>query len=103
MLSEHSAWLHGVGRGCEIASAIFGIIGTGLMSRRFCPQLGRSVFYALTWPFLIVIGKGQRARDFFAARASINWNNPDSPADMTLGLNLLFWAFLLQLISLLWK
>jgi hypothetical protein len=103
MVAILGGWPRGIGHGCEYASAIFGILGTALMSRRYCPQLGRGILYALTWPLLLVIGKGRRAREFFAARASVRWDIPDSPADMTLGLNLLFWAFFLQLVSLFLK
>jgi len=89
-----------VARFLEFASAIFGILGTALMSRRFAPQIFRSMLYAASWPILLVLGQGRRARDFFIAKAKISWDVPDSPADMTLGLNLLFWAFFLQFISL---
>jgi hypothetical protein len=92
-----------VGHGCEYASAILGILGTMLMSRRFAPQVVRSLVYAASWPFLWIVGRGQHARDFFIARARINWDNADSPADMTLGLNLLVWAFFIQLVSLILK
>jgi hypothetical protein len=92
-----------MGLGCEYASAVLGILGTALMSRRFAPQVLRSLVYAASWPILWVFGHGQRARRFFIAKAKINWDNPDSPADMTLGLNLLFWAFFVQLLSLFLK
>lgn len=92
-----------VGRGCEYASAIFGILGTVLMARRCGRQISRSILYAATWPFFLVVGQGRHAQKFFVARAKLSWDRPESPADMTLGLNLLFWAFFLQLISLILK
>ena len=103
MPGDHTGWVVNVSRGCEYASAIFGILGTVLMSRRYGRQIGRSILYAATWPFLLLIGRGRQAREFFIARVRLNWDNPDSPADMTLGLNLLFWAFFLQFASLLLK
>jgi hypothetical protein len=100
--ADHLGWLI-LGRVCEYASAIFGILGTVLMARRCGRQIGRSILYALTWPVFLLVGKGGHARKFFIARANMNWNTAESPADMTLGLNLLFWAFFLQLISLILK
>lgn len=88
---------------CEIVSAVLGIAGTYLMSRRYAPNFLRSLLYAAFWPFLCLIGKGQRARKFFTARAEINKDNPESAGDMALGLNLLFLAFLLQLAALVIK
>lgn len=104
MTAVGSCWLPGsVSHFCEYGSAILGMLGAALMSRRYAPQILRSLIYALSWPILCILGQGQRARAFFIARAKINWDIPDSPADMSLGLNLLFWAFFLQLISLLMK
>lgn len=85
------------------AGALLGILGTCLMSRRYAPQLVRSMLYAVAWPLLCLLGKGQRARRFFEARARINWDVPESAADMALGLNLLFWAFFPQLVALLFE
>lgn len=94
------AWQLNAGTGLEFASAILGILGTCLMSRRYAPNLLRSMLYALAWPLLAVVGKGRLFRDFLAARASINWDVPDSAEDMALGLNLLFWAFFFQLLAI---
>jgi hypothetical protein len=103
MVADHSSCSAGIARFFEYASAIFGILGTALMSRRCAPQIFRSMLYAASWPVLFILGQGRRARDFFIARARISWDVPDSPADMTLGLNLLLWAFFLQFISLFLK
>ena len=84
----------------EFVSAVFGILGTCLMSRRYAPQLLRSMLYAAVWPFLVAVGQGKRWRSFLAAKASVNWDVPDSAEDMALGLNLLFWAFFLQLLAI---
>jgi len=99
----HAHFLAFVGRFCEFSSAIFGVLGTALMTRRCAPHILRSLVYAASSPILFVLGQGRRVRDFFVARAKINWDNPESPADMMLGMNLLFWAFFFQLISLLAK
>jgi len=101
--ADHVHWLKAAGGCCEYASAIFGILGTALMARRCSPQVVRGLLYAASWPVLLVLGQGRRARAFFVAKASINWDTADSPADMTLGLNLLFWAFFLQLLALFLK
>lgn len=85
---------------CELVSAVLGVAGTYKMSRRYAPVFWRSMGYAAGWPFLCLFGQGQRARDFFKARAEIHKDNPESAGDMALGLNLLFLAFLLQLAAL---
>ena len=100
---DHIHWAKAAESFCEYASAVFGILGTALMARRCSPQVVRGLVYAASWPILLVLGQGRRAREFFVAKAKINWDNADSPADMTLGLNLLFWAFFLQLVALLSK
>lgn len=82
----------------EVASAVFGLLGTWLMSRRYAKQFGRSVLFALIAPLLILLGQGTRVRDFFKDKATANQDLPESITDMVLGLNLLFWAFFLQLI-----
>ena len=94
-------WSPSIGFIVDFASAVLGILGTCLMSRRYAPQLLRSMLYAGAWPFLCLVGQARRARRFFEARATINWDVPESAADMALGLNLLFWAFFLQLVALL--
>lgn len=81
----------------NIASAIFGLLGTWLMARRYAQQFLREVAFALFSPLLFLIGRGNRARAFVKATASSNLDLPDSVTDMALGLILLFWAFFLQL------
>ncbi len=101
--ASSSAWLDVTGFVLNFASAVLGILGTCLMSRRYAPQILRGMLYAGSWPFLCLVGQGRRARRFFEVRARINWDVPESAADMALGLNLLFWAFFLQLVALLVK
>jgi hypothetical protein len=100
MLAMLVAWPPTLDFVLNFGSAVLGIIGTCLMSRRYAPQLLRSMLYAGAWPFLYLLGQGQRARKFFEVRARINWDLPESAVDMALGLNLLFWAFFLQLVAL---
>lgn len=81
------------------ASAIFGITGSWLMSRRYAKQFGRSVLFALIAPILYLLGRGDRVRSFIEAKVTGNKDIPDFPSEMALGLALLFLAFLLQLLS----
>ncbi len=85
----------------EAASAVFGMLGTWLMARRYADPLLRSLLYAVVWPVLIIAGKADRIRQFIQAKVNANRDVPDSIADMVIGLNLLFLAFLLQFIALL--
>lgn len=94
------SWFDWTIRVLSFTSAVLGILGTGLMARRYVPQIPRSMLYAAAWPLLCLLGQGQRSRAFFKARASVNWDLPESAADMALGLNLLIWAFFLQLVAL---
>jgi hypothetical protein len=101
--SAHNSWLAQVGHVCEYASAIFGIFGTALMSRRFVPKILLGVLFSATYPLMFLFRQGHRVRQYLVSRASLNEDLKDSPGDMTLGMILLFWAFFLQLISLLLK
>ena len=83
----------------EAASAVFGMLGTWLMARRYADPLWRSLLYAAVWPVLVVAGKADRIRQFIQAKVNANRDVPDSIADMVMGLNLLFLAFLLQFIA----
>ena len=85
----------------EVLSAVLGILGTCLMSQQYAPQLRRSVFYAAAWPFLALTGRAQRWHTFLGAKASVNWDVPQSAEKMAIGLNLLFWAFFCQLAAIL--
>jgi hypothetical protein len=84
----------------ELCGFIFGILGTWLMSRRYARELWRNLVYAFLFPFLILVGKGSRVRDFVKATVNANRDVEDSVTDMTIGLHLLLWAFFLQLIAL---
>jgi intracellular septation protein A len=84
----------------EIAAAIFGVLGTWLMSRRYADSFLQNTLLALTWPLLILFGQGNRIRRVIKARFDANRDIPESIVDMVLGLNLLFWAFFLQVAAL---
>ena len=103
ILPSHVSWLAEAGHICEYASAIFGICGTALMSRRFVPQIWRGLLFAATYPIMVLLFQGQRVRQYFISKAKLSETIQDSLADMTLGMNLLFWGFFLQLISLILK
>ena len=79
------------------ASAIFGLTGTWLMSRRYAEQFIRGVLFAIIVPFLYVVGRGNHVRKYLEAKTMGNKDIPDSAGEMALGLALLFLAFLLQL------
>ncbi len=81
----------------DTASAIFGLTGTWLMSRRYAEQFFRGVVFAFIVPVLYVFGRGDRVRQFVEAKVMGNKDIPDSAGEMALGLSLLFLAFLLQL------
>jgi hypothetical protein len=91
-IKEIKFWLN-------MASSIFGITGSWLMSRRYAQQFGRSILFACIAPFLYAFGRGDRVRRFIEAKVSGNKDIPDSASEMALGLALLFLAFLLQLGS----
>ncbi len=95
------AWLATLSFILSFASAVLGMVGTCLMSRRYAPKFFHSMLDAAISPFLFLVGRGERVRKFFTARAKINWDVPESAADMALGMTLLFWAFFLQLVALL--
>jgi len=99
----HVSWIPIADHVCEYASAVFGIWGTALMSRRFAPQIVRSMLFALTYPLMVLLLQGRRVRQYFISKAKLSEHREDSLADMTLGLNLLFWGFFLQLVSLILK
>jgi len=88
-----------VGFATDCASAVAGMFGTWLMSRRYAPRFWRGLLFAVFSPFLFLRGKGPRVRKFYETSVRVNDNVPESPADMALGLNLLFWAFFLQLLA----
>jgi hypothetical protein len=98
--SSHPSWIAEAGHICEYASAIFGIFGTVLMSRRLIPKFWRGMLFAASYPVMVVLLQGSRVRQYFISRAKLG---EDSLPDMTLGINLLIWGFFLQLISLILK
>ena len=99
-LPSHPSHLALIAVICEYASAILGFVGTILMSRRFVPNFLLGLLYAAAWPFMAILLQGRRIRDFFVARAKLRMDAPETAADMTMGVNLLVWAFFLQLASL---
>lgn len=83
-----------------MASAVVGMLGTWLMSRRYAREFLRAVFYAVIWPFLFVFGLGGGIRDLLKNKVKTNSDIAESTVDMVLGMTLLFWAFFLQIAAL---
>lgn len=83
----------------NLASAIFGMIGTWLMSKRYAREFTSSILFAFIAPILYCLGQGKRVRDFFRSLIHGNSNLPESESEMAAGLAILFWAFLLQVGS----
>jgi hypothetical protein len=84
----------------KLGSVAFGVLGTWLMSRRYARRFWPNLFFAFLFPVLYLFGQGGHVRDFVKTTININRDIEDSVIDMTIGLNLLFWAFVLQLIAL---
>jgi hypothetical protein len=82
----------------ELGSAIFGIFGTLLMTRRYTSGTPMALLIALMAPVLYLAGQGERVREFYTARTRANREVPVAASRMALGLNLLCWAFFLQLL-----
>jgi hypothetical protein len=84
----------------NMASAILGMLGTWMISRRYAAEFLQSIFFALSWPVLAIFLQGHRVRDYFTKKINANRDVNDSVADMVVGVNLLFWAFFLQLAGI---
>jgi hypothetical protein len=84
----------------ECASAVLGMTGTWLLSRRYADPFWQSVLYAIKWAVLAPTPWGKNTRKTIQDLVNMNRDVPDSIIDMVLGLNLIFWAFLLQLAAL---
>lgn len=84
----------------NMASAVFGMLGTWKISRRYATGFLRSIFFALSWPVFVIFLQGHRVRDYFTEKINANRDVSDSVVDMVVGVNLLFWAFFLQLAGI---
>ena len=82
----------------EVASALLGISGTYLMSRRYTRSLVVFLFFTLVTPLMFIIGKGKEVHDYYHSRMLANKNVPIANSRMVVGLSLLAWAFFLQLL-----
>src|SRR5208337_1506242 len=94
------AWMFTAKFLVNLASAVFGMLGTWMISRRYAPGFLRSIFFAVLSPIFVVLGKGCRVRDYARAKVNANRDVPDSVLDMVVGVNLLLWAFFLQLVGI---
>jgi hypothetical protein len=84
----------------DLGSVIFGVLGTWLMSRRYARKFWPNLLFTLLFPLLFLVGQGRHVRNFVKVTINTNRDIEDSVIDMTIGLNMLFWAFFLQLIAL---
>ena len=82
----------------EIGSALFGIYGTYLMSRRYTTSLVLFLALALFAPVMFALGKGKTVHDYYENRTLANRDVPIATNRMALGLSLLCWAFFFQLL-----
>ena len=85
----------------NLGSVVFGVLGTWLMARRYANRFFVSLVAAFLFPMFFLLRRSGRARDVMNSIAKTNLDVPDSGGDMTIGVYLLFWAFVLQLIALL--
>lgn len=98
MLAQSPTWVE---LSLEGLSAVFGAFAAYLMSRRYASGFLTGLVFALLAPVMFLLGRGEHVRRYYEARLSANRDVPLSEGQMVLGLNLLFWAFFLQLLGLL--
>ncbi len=84
----------------NLGSVVFGIFGTWLMARRYARKFWPNLLFTFLFPALYLVGRGRYVRNFVKVTINTNRDIEDSVIDMTIGLNLLFWAFILQLVAL---
>jgi hypothetical protein len=77
----HTSWLAHAGHVCEYASAVFGIFGATLMSRRFVPKILLGVLFSATYPLMFLAFQGHRVREYLVSRANLNEGLKDSPGE----------------------
>jgi hypothetical protein len=85
----------------NLGSVIFGVLGTWLMARRYANRFFVSLLAAFLFPMFFLLRRAGHARDVMNRITKTNLDVPDSGGDMTIGVYLLFWAFVLQLVALL--
>jgi len=83
----------------DIGSAVLGIWGTYLMSRRYTTSLLLFLVLALVTPVMFLLGRGQAVYDYYEKRTMANRDVPVAIGRMALGLGLLCWAFFFQLLN----
>gem|GEM_PF-6931595 len=85
----------------NFGSCVAGVLGTYFMSRRYAKTFLTFIFFAFADPLMRLLGRADQVDAFHALRMKGNRDVPDAVADMISGLNLLFWAFVAQMLSLL--
>lgn len=100
LFAVHFEWPELLVAAVDMVSAIFGIVGTYFMAKRYAPTFWSGLWIALLALGLRLIGRGENVDQMYNREAEANKDVPDFPADTAFGLNLLFLAFLLQLCKI---
>jgi hypothetical protein len=94
-------WREWIVFGMDAGSSILGIVGTYYMAKRFEPTFWSAFKMALATLRLRLTGKSDSVDSNYDEEAQANKTVPESPSQTALGLNLLFLAFLLQFLKIL--
>src|SRR5271170_4982939 len=86
--------------GLDALSAILGMVGTYFMAKRYASGFLWGLLFAIVGTFLYLVGRGKQVRRFYTAGQLGNKDIEDAAGDVALGLNLLFVAFLFQLVRI---
>jgi len=84
----------------DLASAIFGILGTYWMAKRYAPNLFSGIKFAFLSLKKYVEGLGSDVERFYIEEYRANEDVPELPGTTAMGLNFLFVAFVLQFLKI---
>jgi hypothetical protein len=84
----------------DLGSAVFGMLGTYYMAKRYANNFWSGMFFAVAALCMYARGKGKQVAAFYRSRDNANSDIKDIPSETALGLNLLFLAFFLQLAKI---
>jgi hypothetical protein len=100
---SHHVWAVWGERVCAVGSALLGIYGSYLVTRRYVQTFIAAALIAFFAPFFSLFGKGQWINDYIRSNLRNNLDVPDSASDLVFGLSYLFWAFVGQLLVVLFS